>query len=147
MKFFPNGTGPNGASTPEMTGNDLVLSGTRADFGTSGQPVVLLQFTGHGSNVFQKITRAEADRGALKYNAAGRQGNYQNYAQHFAIVLDQKLESTPYIDFKQNPDGIPGPNAEIDLNGGSFQEAKDLALVLQTGALPVSFQQIERTDV
>src|SRR5262249_28683925 len=26
-------------------------------------------------------------------------------------------------------------------------EAKDLALVLQTGALPVNFQQIERTDI
>src|SRR5205085_9602618 len=66
----------------------------------------------------------------------------------FAIVLDQQLESTPYIDFQRNPDGIPGPNAEIDLGqGGSFKEAKDLALVLQTGALPVTFNQIERTDV
>jgi SecD/SecF fusion protein len=130
-----------------MTGSDLVLSGTRADFGTNGSPVVLLQFTGHGSNQFQKITKAEAQRGQLRYNAAGRPGNPTNYAQHFAIVLDGVLESTPYIDFQQNPDGIPGPNAEIDLNGGSFQEAKDLALVLQTGALPVTFQQIERTDV
>jgi SecD/SecF fusion protein len=147
LKFYPNGTGPNGTSVPEMTGADLVLSGTRADFGQTGSPVVLLQFTGHGSNQFQKITKAEAERGSLKYTAAGRQGDPVNYAQHFAIVLDQKLQSTPYIDFKQNPDGIPGPNAEIDLNGGSFQEAKDLALVLQTGALPVSFKQIERTDV
>ena len=63
-------------------------------------------------------------------------------------MLDGVLESTPYIDFQQNPDGIPGPNAEIDLGaGGSIGEAKDLALVLQTGALPVSFKQIERTDV
>jgi SecD/SecF fusion protein len=147
MKYFPDGTGPNGTSIPEMTGSDLVLSGTRADFGTNGSPVVLLQFTGHGSNQFQKITKAEAQRGQLRYNAAGRPGNPTNYAQHFAIVLDGVLESTPYIDFQQNPDGIPGPNAEIDLNGGSFQEAKDLALVLQTGALPVTFQQIERTDV
>src|SRR5204863_10193588 len=29
----------------------------------------------------------------------------------------------------------------------SIKEAKDLALVLQTGALPVNFEQIERTDV
>ncbi|HEX6789502.1 MAG TPA: protein translocase subunit SecD [Gaiellaceae bacterium] len=147
MKYFPDGTGPAGSSIPEMTGSDLVLSGTRADFGQTGAPVVLLQFTGHGSNVFQKITKAEAQRGQLRYNAAGRPGTPTNYAQHFAIVLDGQLESTPYIDFQQNPDGIPGPNAEIDLNGGSFQEAKDLALVLQTGALPVTFQQIERTDV
>ena len=71
-----------------------------------------------------------------------------NYAQHFAIVLDGQLQSTPYIDFKQNPDGIPGPNAQIDMGqGGTFSDAKNLALVLQTGALPVSFTQIERTDV
>jgi SecD/SecF fusion protein len=146
MKYYPDGSGPNGTSIPEMTGTDLVLSGTRADVGQTG-PVVLLQFTGHGGSEFGRITKAEAQRGSLRYNAAGRQGSPLNYAQHFAIVLDGVLESTPYIDFQQNPDGIQGNNAEIDLNGGSFQEAKDLALVLQTGALPVTFQQIERTDV
>jgi len=145
LKYDPqNKTSP----VPEMNGSDLVLSGTKADFGQAGNPVVLLQFTGHGSNQFQKITRQEAQRGQTKYNLAGKQGDYLNYVQHFAIVLDGVLQSTPYIDFKQNPDGIPGPNAQIDMgNGGTFQDAKNLALVLQTGALPVSFQQIERTDV
>src|SRR5690242_9719456 len=147
MKFFPDGQ-PNGKGPiPEMNGNDLVLSGTRADFGQSGTPVVLLQFTNHGGNEFGRITKEEAQRGQTKYDLAGKPGTPTNYAQHFAIVLDQQLESTPYIDFQQFPDGIQGNNAEIDLNGGSFQEAKDLALVLQTGALPVTFQQIERTDV
>jgi SecD/SecF fusion protein len=148
MKYYPDGQ-PNGEGpVPEMTGRDLVLSGTRADFGQTGGPIVTLQFTNHGSDQFQKITKAEADRGKLRFGAAGQQGDPTNYAQHFAIVLDGQLESTPYIDFKQNPNGIPGPNAEIDLGpGGSIKEAKDLALVLQTGALPVSFKQIERTDV
>jgi len=144
-QFFPNRkTNP----IPEMTGADLVLSGTRADFGPTGGPIVTLQFTNHGSNQFQKITRQEAQRGQTKFDLAGKQGDPTNYAQHFAIVLDGQLESTPYIDFQKNPDGIPGPNAEIDLgNGGSIGEAKDLALILQTGALPVTFKQIERTDV
>jgi SecD/SecF fusion protein len=132
-----------------MTGSDLVLSGVNADYGQSGSPIVTLQFTNHGGNQFGKITKDEAQRGQTAWELAGKPGgtSYQNYAQHFAIVLDQQLESTPYIDFQQFPDGIQGNNAEIDLNGGSFQEAKDLALVLQTGALPVTFQQIERTDV
>ncbi len=144
-KFFPN---RKAAPVPEMTGGDLVLSGTRADFGQGGGPIVTLQFTNHGSNQFQKITRDEAQRGQTKFDLAGKSGDYLNYTQHFAIVLDGQLESTPYIDFKRNPDGIPGPNAEIDLGqGGSIKEAKDLALILQTGALPVTFQQIERTDV
>ena len=147
LKYYPQGFGSQGP-IPEMTGNDLVLSGTRADFGPTGGPIVTLQFTNHGSSVFQKITKAEAQRGSFRFQRAGKQGDPTNYAQHFAIVLDGQLESTPYIDFQRNPDGIPGPNAEIDLgNGGTIGQAKDLALVLQTGALPVSFKQIERTDV
>ncbi len=144
-RFFPTSkTNP----VPEMTGADLVLSGTRADVGQAGGYIVTLQFTNHGSSQFQKITREEAQRGQTKFDLAGKQGDYLSFTQHFAIVLDGQLESTPYIDFKRNPDGIPGPNAEIDLGtGGTFQQAKDLALVLQTGALPVSFVQIERTDV
>ena len=144
MTFYPT---RKANPIPEMTGADLVLSGTRADVGQTGGYIVTLQFTNHGSNQFQKITREEAQRGQTKWQLAGKQGNPQNYAQHFAIVLDGQLESTPYIDFQRNPDGIPGPNAEIDLGNGTFQQAKDLALVLQTGALPVSFVQIERTDV
>ena len=147
-QFFPN---RKANPIPEMTGADLVLSGTRADFGPTGGPIVTLQFTNHGSNQFQKITRQEAQRGQTKWELAGKPAiSPQNnpYAQHFAIVLDGQLESTPYIDFQKNPDGIPGPNAEIDLgNGGSIGQAKDLALILQTGALPVTFKQIERTDV
>jgi SecD/SecF fusion protein len=148
MKLTPNSkTDP----VPEMTGADLVLSGTRADFGQTSGPIVTLQFTNHGSDQFQKITRQEAQRGQTKWQLAGKPAiSPQNnpYAQHFAIVLDGQLESTPHIDFQQNPDGIMGPNAEIDLGaGGSIGEAKDLALILQTGALPVTFQQIERTDV
>src|SRR4051812_15143437 len=148
MKYYPDGA-PNGKGPiPEMTGSDLVLSGTRADYGQNGLPVVLLQFNGHGSKQFERITKSEAQAGQTAYDLAGRAGDYQNYVKHFAIVLDQKLQSTPYIDFKNTPNGIPGPNAEIDLGaGGSIKEAKDLALVLQTGALPVTFQQIERTDV
>ncbi len=69
--------------------------------------------------------------------------------QHFAIVLDHEIQSTPYIDYCQNPDGIPGDNgAQIDMGqGGGLGEAKQLALVLQTGALPVEFETAERTDV
>jgi len=147
LKYYPDRQTAAGP-IPEMTGADLVLSGTRADFGAQNQPVVLLQFTGHGSHIFQRITKAEWQRGEQKYALAGKPGNPTNYAQHFGIVLDGELKSTPYIDFTKSDlqNGIAG-GAEIDMGGSSFQEAKDLALVLQTGALPVSFQQIERTDV
>ncbi len=130
-------------SIPEMTGKDLKLSGTRADFDQNNQPVVLMQFTGHGEDVFQKITAREAQRGRVLASLGTPD---RNAFQHFAIVLDREIESYPYIDFNQNPNGISGGSAEIS-NVGSIGEAKRVALVLQTGALPVDFKTIERTDV
>ncbi|HSS81502.1 MAG TPA: protein translocase subunit SecD [Gaiellaceae bacterium] len=138
---------------PEATGEDLKLSSIAADISTQGQGnVVRLGFTGKGNSKFHDITRAEAQRGAALAAAAGQTGSdqatVQQFAQHFAIVLDGQLQSTPFIDYKQNPDGIDptAGGAEIS-NIASIGEAKDLALVLQTGALPVQFHQIERTDV
>ncbi len=122
---------------PEMTGADLKLSGTRQDFDPqTGLPVVLMQFTGKGSSKFQEITRGLYQRGQFKQSP-----------QHFAIVLDNDIASFPQIDYTDSSlsDGISG-NAQIT-GINSVGEAKDLALVLQTGALPVSFKQIERTDV
>ena len=138
---------------PEATGGDLKLSSIRADISTQGQGnVVQLGFTKDGARKFHDITRIEAQRGAGLAAAAGQTGSdlqtVQQFAQHFAIVLDNELRSTPYIDYKQNPDGIdPSINGAEISNINSFSEAKDLALVLQTGALPVKFEQIERTDV
>ena len=150
FKFHPNNpTDP----IPEATGSDLKLSAISAQISTTGQGnVVQLGFTGEGAKKFHDITRAEAARGAAAASAAGQTGSdpttVNTYAQHFAIVLDGELKSTPFIDYKQNPDGIDpsGTGAEVS-NIASFGEAKDLALVLQTGALPVEFTQIERTDV
>jgi SecD/SecF fusion protein len=142
-KDFPNNP------IPEMTGSELKLSGTRADIDPqTSQPVVLMQFTGKGKKIFHEITRREAQRGSLACQGASSQTDIQRCAQHFAIVLDNQVQSVPYIDFKRNPDGIPGDNgAQIDMGGGSLSEAKQLALVLQTGALPVEFTTAERTDV
>jgi SecD/SecF fusion protein len=150
FKFDPNNkTDP----IPEATGEDLKLSAIRADISTQGQGnVVQLGFTGEGARKFHDITREEAHRGQIAASAAGQTGSDQQtvlqFAQHFAIVLDGELKSTPYIDYKQNPDGIDPSTGGAEIsNIESFGEAKDLALVLQTGALPVEFHQIERTDV
>jgi len=144
----PDKNGEN--AIPEMTGNELKLDGTRADIDpqTNG-PVVLMQFTGKGKRIFHDITRREAQRGALVCQGQNDRDAVQRCAQHFAIVLDREIQSVPYIDFVRNPDGIPGDNgAQIDMGqGGGLGEAKRLALVLQTGALPVTFETAERTDV
>ena len=124
-------------AVPQMTGADLKLSGTRQDFDTqNNQPVVLLDFTKKGSDRFQEITRAEYVRGKLR-----------NVPQHFAIVLDREIRSWPQIDPTdgQLSGGISG-NAQIT-GIGSVKEAKDIALVLQTGALPVEFVTLDQTAI
>ena len=127
---------------PEMKGDDLKLSGTRQDFDTtSGQPIVLMQFTKDGTKKFGDITRELALRG--KRVSFGGQDQFQN----FAIVLDNEIRSWPSIDFNENPNGISGSNGAQITGMAGLNEAKDLAIVLQTGALPVEFQTLEETQI
>ena len=129
---------------PEMTGDDLKLTGTRQDFDPqTNQPIVVMQFTGAGGEKFHDITRALAVRGQTQTTQLA---SPEPLFQHFAIVLDDEIRSWPSIDYQQYPDGISGDSAQIT-GLGSVQEAKDLALVLQTGALPVRFEQVDRTDI
>ena len=144
LKYRPDAASP----IPEMTGRDLKLSGTRQDVDTqTGQPEVLLAFTGAGRRQFREITKAEAVRGRTEYARFGSGQDPNNFNQHFAIVLDRDMKSFPSIDFNDYPSGIDPINGARITGIRSVQEAKDLALVLQTGALPVEFKQIERTDV
>jgi SecD/SecF fusion protein len=125
---------------PQMTGKDLELSGTQADVDpTTGGPIVTMQFTHTGNGLFHAITRDEAQRGQ-------RFGN-DNF-QSFAIVLDNQIYSFPTIDYTKYADGIDPTGTGAEITGlASQKEAQNLALVLQTGALPVKFVTVERSDV
>ena len=130
---------------PEMTGSDLKLSGTRQDFDPQTQaPIVTMQFTKKGGKKFAEITRREAQRGKLLSNTIG---GGQKIEQHFAIVLDREIKSWPSIDWEQYPGGISGSNGAQISGIGDVKEAKDLALVLQTGALPVNFVTLDQTAI
>ena len=134
---------------PQMTGEDLRLQGTRQDFETQGgQPIVLMSFTDDGEDKFEEITREEAQRGRRFFSLlGGGQGEPDNFNQNFAIVLDKEIRSFPSIDFEQYPSGIGGSGGAQITGLEGLQEAKDLALVLQTGALPVEFQTLEQSQV
>jgi SecD/SecF fusion protein len=147
-KYQPNDADP----IPELTGDDLNADGTRQDFDTqTGQPIVLLDFTDAGADKFHEITRELSQRGALlaaQNGVTGRGDDARAFAQSFAIVLDNEIRSFPIIDFTDPSlaDGISGGSAQIT-GLDSVEEAKDLALVLQTGALPVEFVQVDSTQV
>jgi SecD/SecF fusion protein len=105
---------------------------------TTNQPNVTFDFTDSGKTAFQDVTRTIAQRG----NATAPPGTFSStaadqYSQHFAIVLDNQVFSSPIINFVDNPDGIdPRTGAQISGNF-DINSAQDLATILQTGALPV----------
>jgi len=136
FKYDP--TNPNEEKrVPEMTGAELKSSGTQADFDAqTGQPIVRLAFTGKGNRIFQRITRTLYQRGRL-----------WQQPQMFAIVLDRDIKSWPQIDYKDPSlsNGISGGGQITNI--GKYGEAKDLAIVLQTGALPYVFNQLEQSQV
>ena len=134
---------------PEMTGSDLKRTGTRQDFDTTtNEPVVLMQFTGGGAKKFEDITQTLVERGRNLANQQGLPGGAGNddANQQFAIVLDREMKSAPSVDFDDNPNGIPGNNG-AQITGISISDAKDLALVLQSGTLPFKLITIEQTDI
>ncbi len=124
------------ARPPAMTGE--AVKSARAGFdNTTGKPNVLIDFTSEGSKQFQDITRELYRTGLLK-----------NTPQTFAIVLDNVMESDPMIDYTDPTlrDGIAG-GAEISGGNMTVQESKDLAFVLNTGALPVKLETAYQQQV
>jgi preprotein translocase subunit SecD len=98
-----------------MKGDELVRA--QAGYDSSGQIVVSMSFTEEGRAQFEQITS-------------------ENVGKNLAIVLDGEVKSAPRID-----ESIAGDAVIQGIN--SFEEAKDIALVLETGKLPVSLERQE----
>jgi preprotein translocase subunit SecD len=96
--------------------------------GEGNRPYVMLTFNGRGADLFGKLTTA-------------------NVHKRMAIVLDDTVDSAPVI---QTP--ITEGNCRITLGGLKpineiLEEAKDLALVLKSGALPAPVRILEERSV
>ncbi len=91
------------------------------------EPYVGLTFKSAGSKMFEEVTG-------------------QNIGRRLAIILDGNVYSAPNIQSR-----IAGGNAQITLGLGNYQkilkEAKDLALVLRAGALPVQLDFLEQRTI
>ncbi len=104
----------------EVVGADV--DDARAEFDQTGTSwMVTLELTGSGTRAFADVTTRLATE-----------------QKQLAIVLDRRVESAPSVQ-----QAITDGRAQIT---GQFteQEAKDLALVLRTGALPI---ELERSEV
>jgi SecD/SecF fusion protein len=132
---------------PVLGGTDIKNPEQNFEGGTGGQPIVTMEFSDKGRKAFAKTTREIAQRGA---DNAALNGGLQNpiaASHHFAIRLDNELISTPYINFRENPDGIDGSQGAQISGGFTIQTAQDLARLLKTGALPVRLELISRSQV
>jgi len=113
---------------------------------SGGGPIVTFEFTKKGRQIWQDVTRRIAERGSESVGLLpGQDASSAN--QHFAIVLDDELVSTPYIDFRRNPDGIDGRTGSQIEGGFTIKSAQELANVLKTGALPLKLELISSSQV
>jgi SecD/SecF fusion protein len=128
---------------PELRGTDIKDPRQESDQ-TVGEPIVTFRFTDQGRKNFQEVTRRLAERGQTR-QVPGQP--VESSFQTFAIVLDRELVSRPFIDYRENPDGIDGRTGAQISGGFKLQEAQDLADVLKTGALPIDLKPISETQV
>lgn len=105
-----------------MVGGDRLTSARPGFDQQNGQPVVNFEFDAIGGRQFGEVTR-------------------DNVGRPFAIVLDNEVISAPRIN-----EPIMGGQGQIS---GSFtvQEATNLAILLQSGALPVDITILEERTV
>ncbi len=128
---------------PELRGTQIKDPRQESD-PTTGEPIVTFRFTDEGRKNFQEVTRRLAERGQTR-QVPGQP--VESSFQTFAIVLDRELVSRPFIDYRENPDGIDGRTGAQIAGGFKLQEAQDLADVLKTGALPIDLKPISETQV
>lgn len=113
------------ATEPQLTG--AALSGAQVGFDQNNQPKIDMQFKGDGATKFADLT-----------DKMGKAAQITGQDQLLAIVLDGTVQSAPRVQER-----IEGGRAEIT---GKFTlaEAKNLALVLQTGALPIELLPVQQ---
>jgi SecD/SecF fusion protein len=128
---------------PALSGTDITKPEQNFDQQTNA-PIVTFNFTDKGRKAFARITAEIAQRGQ---DNALPGSNPIATSQHFAIVLDNGLVSSPYIDWHANPDGIDGTNGAQISGGFTVQSAQDLAKILKIGALPVRLDLVSRSQV
>ena len=115
-------------TAPLLTGS--MLTGAQTGFDQFNQPKVDMQFNSEGADIFSQVTGRMAETAQIT-----------GEDQRLAIVLDGNVESAPRVQ-----EQIEGGRAEIT---GRFttDEAKNLALVLQTGSLPVELKPVSQSAI
>ena len=122
---LPQGTGAAQTVTLAkkvvLTGADLADAQASFDQNTT-EPIVNFQFKGKGAKTFEDFTGA-------------------NVGKYLTIVLDNEVISSPVI-----RDRITGGRGQISGGFTDITGARDLAVLLRGGALPVPVDVVERGE-
>jgi preprotein translocase subunit SecD len=111
---------------PALTGADIARVEMSAVQG-SAAPAVTISLTPEGRERFKAVSREIAQRGA----GNARPGAPPTEAfGHFAVVVDGRIVTRPFIDFQQNPDGFDAANG-LQIQGQTVEETEDLVHRLQ----------------
>ena len=114
---------------PVLAGDDLTSADPQLpQNGTAW--VVAVSFTGEGQDAWQKVT--------------GEAACAQGTTNRVAFVLDDEIVSAPTVGPEFCPNGIPG-NTQIEYF--SQEEAKNLSILIEGGALPLPVEVIEQRTV
>ena len=130
---------------PGLSGTDIKNPEQNFDQRGGNEPIVTFDFSDKGQKAFQQITSQVAQRGADNANPLNPDPTASSH--HFAIALDNELVSIPFINYRENPDGIDGSTGAQISGGFTITSAQDLAKVLKTGALPLKLDLISRSQV
>jgi len=119
---YPNGGGPIAVERRVAVSGDELSKASTSTSSETGQPVVDFWFNTSGSQKFAHITQ-------------------DNVGKRFAVILDGTVLTAPSI---RSP--ILGGNGYIE---GNFtaQSAADLAVQLNSGALPVALKVVEERTI
>jgi preprotein translocase subunit SecD len=103
----------------------------------TGDPMVAIELTREGQAAFTSLTRQVANRGADSLRPGE---NKMEAFQHLAIVFDGTIESLPFIDFQQAPDGFDG-RAGVQIQGElTLDRVRQIAAMLSSGPLPATLE-------
>jgi SecD/SecF fusion protein len=116
---------------PALTNADIKRARGDVIDAMTKEPIVALELTAGGQKAFTELTRRLSGRGA----ANATPGSGLESVQHFVIVIDDRIASVPFIDFRQNPEGIDGATG-MQISGGLTKKtARQLAALLSAGPL------------
>jgi len=138
--------------------DDYALAGKdvrnpQQNFTPGGQPDVTFSFSSRGNSIWRNVTKQIVDRArnsSIRCQIAGAGSTVlvNECAQHFAVVLDGQLITVPYIDYKDNPNGIDSSIGGSEISGSfTITSAQNLANELKSGALPLKLVRISSSFV